>query len=157
MRIISTLGLSVAILATAGWLAQASAQAAPDNSAPAAPSSDSSAPAPSTDSSAPAPADSSAAPAKPMHKHHAKGVHRGATTKGDAAVEDLNAQSLNAAKSGTAFKPATTPTPDKAPMKGKGKGKPMHHHHKKAAAAPAADSSAPAPDSSAPAPDSSGK
>jgi hypothetical protein len=136
----------MAILAATGWLAQASAQAAPDNSAPAA----------SSDSSTPAPADSGSAPAKPAHKHHAssKGIHRGATTKGDAAVEDLNAQSLSAAKSGTAFKPATTPTPAKAPAKSKGK---TMHHHKKAA--PAADSSAPAADSSAPAPapDSSGK
>ncbi len=142
MRKISTLGLSMAILAAAGWLAQASAQPAPDSSAPA----------PSSDSSTAAPADAAPA-AKPMHKHHAapKGIHRG-TPKGDAAVEDLNAQSLSAAKSGTAFKPATTPTPAKAPMKGM---KGMHHHHKKAAAAPAADASAPAPDAAAPAPDSS--
>ncbi len=141
MRKISTLGLSLAILAATGWLAQASAQAAPDASAPA----------PSSDSSTPAPADSGAAPAAPAkttHKHHmsSKGIHRG-TTKGDAAVEDLNAQSLSAAKAGTAFKPATTPTPDKAPAKSMKGMKGMHHHKKAAApAAPAAD--APAPDSS---------
>ena len=124
MRKISILGLSVAVLATTGWLAQASAQSA-DTSAPAA-----------SDASTPAPAP------KKHHAMHRTQSAKHAPTKGDAAVEDLNAQSLDAAKSGKAFAPATTPTPAK-PAKA---GKPMHHHHK--AAKPAADAAAPAPDAS---------
>jgi hypothetical protein len=65
---------------------------------------------------------------------------------GNAAVEDLNAQSLDAAKAGKSFTPSATPAPAAKPA-----AKPMHmmHHHNmatKKAAAPA-DSSAPAPDS----------
>ena len=132
MRKISILGLSVAVLAATGWVSQASAQAAaPDTTAPAA-----------TDTSTPAPAP---APMKKASHHHGKSMasHHGAATKGDAAVEDLNAQSLSAAKAGTAFKPATTPAPEKAPAKKAMKS--THHHHK--AAKPAADA-APAPDAS---------
>ena len=75
-----------------------------------------------------------------------KGVHRGAEG-GDAAVEDLNTKSLNAAKSGTSFAPATTPTP--APAKAGKSGKTaMHHHHhhasKKADAAAPEGTTAPA-------------
>jgi hypothetical protein len=85
--------------------------------------------------------------------HHGKGMHmKGkakATTKGDAAVEDLNAQSLDAAKSGKAYAPPTTPVADKAATK---PAKMSHHHHKAAKKAAAADA-APAPDASAPAPD----
>jgi hypothetical protein len=60
-----------------------------------------------------------------------KGSSHHASEAGDAAVDNLNAKSLSAAKSGTSFAPATTPTPEKAPMKTtKGsKGKTMHHHH----------------------------
>jgi len=136
VRKISTLGLSLAVLAATGWLAQANAQSAPDTSAPAA----------SSDTAAPA-ADASA-PAKTKSMHHSKSMHgKGkakATTKGDAAVEDLNAQSLDAAKAGKAYAPPTTPVATKAAKPAK-----TSHHHKKMAkkaadAAPAAD--APAPD-----------
>jgi hypothetical protein len=141
---IPTIGLSVALLAATGWVAQASAQAAaPDASAPAA------------DSSTP-PADSSAPAPKPAKHHHTKttGVHRGANTnkvRGDAAVEDLNAQSLDAAKTGKAFTPPTSLPASASKPAGKStakSGKSMHHHHKKAAAPAPADSSAPPADSS---------
>jgi hypothetical protein len=138
VRKISTLGLSLAVLAATGWLAQASAQSAPDTSAPAA----------SSDTAAPA-ADTTP-PAK-TKAHHAKGSHgKGkakAATKGDAAVEDLNAQSLDAAKAGKAYAPPTTPVATKAAKPAKT----SHHHHK--AAKKAAADAAPAPDASAPAPD----
>ncbi len=164
MRKITSFGLSAAALGALGWIATAQAQPAPEGTtappatapaaapaapeaapAPAAPADAAPAAAPAPDAAAPA-AD---APAKPVHHHHAKmakttktakGVHRGADS--DAAVEDLNAKSLSAAKSGTSFAPATTP--DKAPAKPAKPMKAKHHHHmmKKPAAAP----DAPAPD-----------
>jgi hypothetical protein len=119
------------MLAVAGWLTSAHAQAAaPDTSAPAA------------DTSTPAAAP---APAKHHHMMH-KASKAPKAEAGDAAVEDLNAKSLEDAKAGKSFAPPT-PTPAAAkPM-----AKPMHHHHAmKKPAAPAADASAPAPDSSTP-------
>ena len=120
MRRITTLAFSTAMLAASGWIATAHAQAAaPDTSAPA-------------DTSTPAP--------KPAKHHHM--MHKSMAPKaeaGDAAVEDLNAKSLDDAKAGKSFAPPT-PTPMAKPM-----AKPMHHHHMmKKPAAPAAD--APAPD-----------
>jgi hypothetical protein len=168
VRKITRFGLSAAALGALGWIATApiTAQAqpapegttAPPAAAPAAPAAPEAAPAapadaapaaaPAPDAAAPAEAPA-AAPAKKMHHHHAKmakmsskGVHRGGES--DAAVEDLNAKSLSAAKSGTSFAPATTP--DKAPGKTMKTMKAKHHHHhmmmKKAAAA----ADAPAPD-----------
>ena len=135
MRKFTTLGLSVAALAASSWLVTAQAQpATPDTNAPPA------------DTSTAAPADTSTpAPAKKMHKSHAKAPHKAATA-GDAAVDDLNAKSLSAAKSGQAFAPPTTPTPDKAAAKTTKTGKATHHAKKKAAPkaadAPAADAPA---------------
>ena len=144
MRRITTLACSTAILAATGWIASAHAQAAaPDASAPA----QSAAPdnsAPAADSSTPAAAP---APAKHHHTMH-KSSKAPKAEAGDAAVEDLNAKSLEDAKAGKSFAPHT-PTPAAA----KPASKPMHHHHMaKKAAAPPADSSAPAP-----APDSTPK
>jgi hypothetical protein len=126
VRRITTLACSTAMLAATGWIASAHAQAAaPDTSAPAA-----------TDTSTPAAAP---APAKHHHMTHKTGMAP-KPEAGDAAVDDLNAKSLDDAKAGKSFAPPT-PTPAAKPM-----AKPMHHHHmaKKAAEAPAAD--APAPD-----------
>ena len=128
----------------------APAAPAPSEAAPAAPAPSDQTPAAGTSapdtSSTAAPEEAKPAKMKPMH-HKMKGmkhdsVHRG--SGGDAAVDDLNAKSLAAAKSGTSFAPATTPTA--APMKAKSM-KPMHHHHmkKKPAAEPAAPDATPAP------------
>jgi len=141
VRRITTLAFSTAMLAASGWIATAHAQAAaPDTSAPA----QSAAP----DTSAPA-ADTGTPAAAPAKHHHA--MHKASKAPkaeaGDAAVEDLNAKSLDDAKAGKSFAPPTpTPAAESKPM-----AKPMHHHHAmKKPAAPPADSSAPAP-----APDSS--
>ncbi len=129
MRKFTTFGLSVAALAATGWLFAAQAQ-----------------PAPATDT--PAPAADTTAPAKPAHKHHAKtmAIHRGSEA-GDAAVDDLNAKSLSAAKSGTAFTPpANADKKDMPATKTTKKPATKAVHHKKKAA-PAADAApAPAPD-----------
>jgi len=117
----TTVGLSLAALATTGWLATARAQAT-DQAAPPA------------DTSAPAPADT--APAKPVHHKHSS--HKASTPKseaGDAAVDDLNAKSLDAAKGGKPFNP-TSAAPAASPAK---KLPPIHHHHHKKPAAPAPD------------------
>jgi hypothetical protein len=122
------------MLAAAGWIASAHAQATPpDTSAPAA--TDSNAPA-ATDTSTPAEAPK---PAKHHHMTHKTGMAPKAEA-GDAAVEDLNTKSLDDAKAGKSFAPPTPTPAAAAPMK-----KPMHHHHmmKKAAEAPAADTPAP--------------
>jgi hypothetical protein len=150
VRRITTLAFSAALLAATGWGVSAHAQAAaPDQAAP--PASDA-APAPSDA----APADATPPAPKKHHKASMKGIHRG-TEAGDAAVEDLNAKSLDAAKSGKSFAPPTTPAPEPAKA-----AKPMKHkHHAKKAAPPAdtsaPDTSAPAPDTSAPPPDSTPK
>jgi hypothetical protein len=88
--------------------------------------------------------------------HHAKshsmkagGVHRGSEA-GDAAVDDLNAKSLSAAKAGTSFAPPTTPAAEPA----KASTKTTKHHHMKKK--PAADTAAAPEGTPAPA-DSSGK
>ena len=120
MRMSRTFGLSLAALAASGWIATASAQAAPG-----------AAPAPA-DSSAPAPAKASAPTKKATHHGGAAHVSKDA---GNAAVEDLNAQSLDAAKSGKSFTPPTTT--EKPPAPSKTKAKPTHHHHIAKKAAPA--------------------
>ncbi len=126
----TTAGLFLAALATTGWLAAAHAQAA-----------DQAAPAPDTSTAAPA----DTAPAKPVHHKHAG--HKASKPKseaGDAAVDDLNAKSLEAAKGGKPFTPGSD-APKAAPAKKALK--PMHHHHHmKMAAKPADDAAAPAPD-----------
>jgi hypothetical protein len=119
---IKTFGLSLAALAASGWIATASAQPAPDAAPAATP-----------------PDTSTAAPAKTSsHKkwtHHGTPMHA-SKDAGNAAVEDLNAQSLDAAKAGKSYTPpTTTPTP---PAASKTMSKPMHHHHMAKKAAPAA-------------------
>jgi hypothetical protein len=81
--------------------------------------------------------------------HVSKASHE---TKGDAAVDDLNAQSLDAAKAGKSFTPPTTTPPPAKATKSSGKPAAHHtHHHASKKPAPAPDAStAPAPDSSAP-------
>lgn len=126
MRKTYVLGLPVLALAVTGWVATASAQqapAAPDQSAaPAAPD-QSAAPAAPDQSAAPAAGgDTGAAPAPAPKKHHAmkrSGHHKMAKDHklhGDAAVADLNAQSLAAAKSGKPFTPGANST--EAPASG---------------------------------------
>jgi hypothetical protein len=76
-----------------------------------------------------------------MHATKSKtmSMHRGAEG-GDAAVEDLNAKSLSAAKSGTNFTPTKA---DEAPMKStKKSSKPVHHHHHMAKKAASPDAAA---------------
>jgi hypothetical protein len=112
-------GLSLAVLAASGWMAGASAQPA--------------------DTAAPAPA-----PAK--HKvHSAKPAAKKGGDAGNSAVEDLNAQSLDAAKAGKSFTPASA-----APAKPAAKAKPAKaakpaKHHKTKKPAPPADAPADAP------------
>jgi hypothetical protein len=74
---------------------------------------------------APSPAPAAApdaTPTKPAHPHHAAMRHtaRGNATpvrarSQDAAVDDLNAQSLQAAQAGRDFTPSATPAPAPAP------------------------------------------
>ncbi len=156
VRKMTSFGMTAMALGALGWVAAAQAQTAPapegtpapTTSVPAAP-----APAPTpapAPEAAPAPADTApaastpapdagstpaAAPMKTKHHHASHMAKSGKSHKaeaGDAAVEDLNAKSLSAAKSGTSFAPATTPTPAPAKTTGKGmskSGKTMHHHH----------------------------
>jgi hypothetical protein len=103
------------------------------------------------DTSATPPADSSTpAPAKkPAHHTHHKAKET-ATKAGDKAVDDLNAQSLDAAKANKPFTPPTvTPVSDTKPAKAT---KTTKHKKvsKKAAATAPADASAPAADSTSP-------
>jgi hypothetical protein len=144
---ITTFGLSLAVLAASGWLATASAQAPDASPAATPPSSDSTAPA-SGDTSTP---DTSKPAPKPVH-HHMHAMHSSiGASKGDAAVEDLNAQSLDAAKAGKNFTPpSTTPTEGKSMESSeKPMAKPMHHHHHMAPKKPA-DTSAPSDSGSTP-------
>ncbi len=131
MRKTNIFGAAILAVTTAAWSLDAVAQAPAPAPAPAAAPSDS--PAPAADSSAPA--------KKPVHHTHKASTKPAKTTKGDAAVEDLNDASLKAAKDGKAFSaPTAAPAPAKA--------KPAKASHKKAAkkaAAPAPDASAPAP------------
>jgi len=137
-------------LAASGWIATASAQPAP---APA------DTPAPAADAPAP---DAKAAPKKVHHKMVPKHEKLKPTAAGDAAVDDLNAKSLDAAKEGKSFAPPTTPAPAKAtPAKLEKKKAPAKHKVKKAEkaeappapdAAPAAPAPEPAPAPAAPAP-----
>jgi hypothetical protein len=111
--------------------------AAPEAAAPATPAPDSSAPA---DTAAPA-------KKKPMHHKMMHASKEMPTKAGDAAVEDLNDASLNAAKSGKPFAaPTKMPTAMKASAHTTAK-KPMHHKMMKKAAAPA-DAATPPADSS---------
>jgi hypothetical protein len=162
VRKITSLGLSAVALGALGWIATAQAQSAPEgtpaptNMAPPAPppvAAPAPAPAPAPAEAAPAaaaPETPAPAPAKPKHHgmtHAAKSgaVHRGKSTPGDAAVEDLNARSLSAAKSGTSFSPATTPAPAPTKEKAPPAKKPMKHmHHAKKKAAAPADATPPA-------------
>lgn len=86
--------------------------------------------------------DSAATPSTttPMHAHHksmhhkptyprGKNGHLLPTVKGDAAVEDLNNQSLSAAKSGTAFTPTPSSTKAEAGMSNSATPHGMMHHH----------------------------
>jgi hypothetical protein len=144
----TTLGLSLAALATSGWLATANAQATDQQAPPA-------------DTSTAAPADTApadAAPAKPMHHKHA--MHHGSMASkggdaGNAAVEDLNEKSLDAAKGGKPFTPGGA-APIEAPKQPL---HPMHRHlhHHMSPPKPADDAAAPAPDAAAPAPDAAPK
>jgi hypothetical protein len=100
------------------------------------------------DTSATPPADTSTPPAKKPahHAHHKMATKEKATTAGDKAVDDLNAESLDAAKANKSFSPPTaTPVSDTKPAKST---KPMKHKKvtKKAAAAAPADAAAPPAD-----------
>lgn len=168
MRKISSFALSAAALGALGWMATAQAQPAPEGTpapsgsptasmaapapeaAPApTPAPDAAAPAPDA-SGTPAPAPDAGPKAKPMKHHHMKSasMHHKAEG-GDAAVEDLNAKSLSAAKDGKSFAPPTDmgKTSSSKPAKSM-----MHRHHKHvvhhAAAASPDASPAPAPDAS---------
>jgi 2-oxoglutarate dehydrogenase E2 component (dihydrolipoamide succinyltransferase) len=141
--------MAAATVAAFGWVAAAQAQPAPEGTpAPmAAPAPAPTAPAPAdTAPAASTPAPDSTAPAPAKTKHH-KAAHATKTSSkhhdaGDAAVDDLNAKSLSAAKAGTSFAPATKTTP--APVKSTKK--PVHHHlMKKKAATPSAPEATPAP------------
>ena len=111
MRRITTLAFSTAMLAAAGWIAGAHAQATPP--APAAPPANS-APAQSAAPDTSAPADTSTPAAAPKATKHHHMMHKSSKAPkaeaGDAAVEDLNAKSLDDAKAGKSFAPPT-PTP----------------------------------------------
>jgi hypothetical protein len=171
VRKITSFGMGAAALGALSWMAAAQAQPAPEGTpapmaapapapAPAAPA-PMATPAPAAPEAAPAapaeaapaasaPAPDAAAPepaAKPM-KHHKAHMMKGTKHKaeaGDAAVDDLNAKSLSAAKAGTSFSAATKTPPEPA----KTKMKPMHHHHHhmmmKKAATPPAPEATPAP------------
>ncbi len=174
MRKTNLFGASILALTAAAWNVAAVAQtpapapmAAPAPApAPAPMAAPAPAPMPAPEAAPAAPADTTAAPApaapeaKPMKKHTARHSmsHKGklAPTKaGNAAVEDLNDASLNAAKTGKPFTPPATPDAAKkeAHMGDKGT-EPMHHkaHHMKKAAKPADASATPPADASAPAP-----
>ncbi len=186
MRKIHLFGATILALSTSAWSLTALAQPAPATApaAPVAPAAPMAAPAPeatpapatpapdastpasgSTDSAAPA--SNTAKPAKKHVMHHA--THgRGklvATKAGDKAVDDLNAASLDSAKSGKPF--SAPPTPDAAKQAahaGDANASTKHHHmtHKtaKKSATSGDSAAAPAPSSDAtstPPTDSSGK
>lgn len=149
MRKVNLIGAAILALTTGAWSYGAIAQTSDQN-----PPADTSSSPPSDSSAAPADTGSSDTSAKKpmmkhMHHHMAKGhgmhgMKSGDTKSGDTAVDDLNAQSLDAAKEGKSFSPPTsTPAAAEGSEKGmsgmKHNGKMMHHHHKmmKKAAAPA--------------------
>ena len=159
MRKTTTFGAAVIALAASGWIATAAAQA-PDPAAATPPTTDAAPPAPD------AATKDATKPTKPMHHKKMMSMKSGkmgkgklvGTAKGDAAVEDLNAKSLDAAKDGKSFAPPTTPVSEPAAHAGdkmapKHAMKPMKHHMMKKAAEPKPDAAAPAPDASTPAPD----
>ena len=95
-----------------------------------------------------------------MHMHkkamkpHGKLV---ATKAGDKAVDDLNSESLDSAKTGKPFTPSATPPAAKEEAHASSSKKMSHHMaKKKAMAAKPSDTAAPA-DSATPPADSSGK
>jgi hypothetical protein len=96
-----------------------------------------------TDAAAPAPADAPAPPAKKPAHHAMKKVSKEKpTAAGDKAVDDLNAESLDAAKANKSFTPpAVTKVSDKKPVKAT---KPMKHKKAKKEAAAPADAAPPA-------------
>ena len=181
MRKTNLLGATILALSTSAWSLTALAQPAPAT-APAAPTAPApeAAPAPapaapeasspsvtSPDTSA-APADTSASakPAAKKHMMHHSMHHRGklvATKAGDKAVDDLNAASLDSAKSGKPFTaPATPDAAKKEAHAGDANASTKHHHMthktaKKASASSADSSAAPADTASTPPADSTGK
>lgn len=164
MRKTNLFGATFLALTASAWSLSAVAQTAAPAPAPAAPMA---APAPTAPDATPAPAAPDAAPApsttdsaapapKAKHMTHHKMMHGhgklAATPAGNAAVEDLNDASLNAAKTGKPFvAPTTPPAAKKTAHMG---GHKMHHLSK-----PKGDATAPtAPaDSSTPPADTSGK
>ncbi len=90
----------------------------------------------------PAPTTATPATTTPAHAHHKSMHHKPMyphdkhgklmpTAKGNAAVDDLNNQSLNAAKSGTTFTPTASSTSAESGMSKTAMPKMMHHHMKK--------------------------
>ncbi len=145
MRKTNLLGATFLALATASLPLTTFAQApAASPAAPAPMAAPTPAPAPSpapadVTPSAPAPdtsASSSAPAEKPMKKpmHKKMMAHKGgklvATKAGDKAVDDLNAESLDSAKTGKPFTPSATPPAAKETAHA-GMGHKMAHHAKK--------------------------
>ncbi len=110
-------GFAVLALAATGPLNAARAQTDP-------------APTTTTPSTTPAHAHHKSMHHKPMYPHSKTGKLM-PTAKGNAAVEDLNSQSLNAAKSGTTFTPTASSTSAESGMSSTKMAHGMHHHHGK--------------------------
>ncbi len=93
-----------------------------------------------------------------MHKKAMKAHGKLVGTKaGDKAVDDLNSESLDSAKTGKPFTPSATPPAAKEEAHASTSPKKMSHHMaKKKSAAKPSDTAAPA-DSTTPPADSSGK
>ena len=149
MRKTNLFGATFLALTASAWSLTAAAQTAEPAPAPAAPSADPAAPTASPDTSAPAAGDTTAptgsAPTKKPMMHHQTMHSHGklaATPAGNKAVEDLNAASLDAAKTGKPF--VAPPTPAAAKMTAH-TGHKTHHMSK-----PKGDATAPsaAPDDS---------
>jgi len=98
---------------------------------------------PAPDAAAPAPADAPAPPAKKPAHHAVKKVSKEKpTAAGDKAVDDLNAESLDAAKANKSFTPpAVTKVSDTKPAKAT---KPAKKKKVKKEAAAPADAAPPA-------------
>ncbi len=110
-------GFAVLALAATGPLNAARAQTDP-------------APTTATPSTTPAHAHHKSMHHKPMYPKDKHG-HLMPTAKGNAAVEDLNSQSLNAAKAGTTFTPTASSTSAESGMSNAKMAHGMHHHHGK--------------------------
>ncbi len=126
MRTVNLFGAVILALATSAWSFGAVAQtAAPDTTA------------------AP-PADTSTPPAKKPVHHKASAAKKAAPTPaGDKAVDDLNAESLDAAKANKTFTPPAAPAPAKPAKATK-----ATHHKKVAKKAAPAEAAAPPADTS---------